>query len=130
LCYPYPKILENQYGPQLTYMTVPTPDDKKKGKVIDDVSNSAKWARVTAYGGSLMQNVAEGVCRDLLVDCMLDMGNFVVLHVHDEIVLEVPEARGEQARAKMQEIMRTPPEWAKGFPLWATCSVMRRYGGK
>lgn len=131
ICYPYPKLLEGEYGPQLTYMTNPSPDDRKKGKIIKDPQNSANWARVGTYGGSLFNNIIQGTCRDLLADCMLRLsalGANIVLHVHDEAVVEVDADKAEAARQKMQEIMRTPPEWAAGFPLWADCGVMKRYG--
>lgn len=131
ICYPYPKLLEGEYGPQLTYMTNPSPDDRKKGKVIKDPQNSANWARVGTYGGSLFNNIIQGTCRDLLADCMLRLsalGANIVLHVHDEVVVEVDADKAEAARQKMQEIMRTPPEWAAGFPLYADCGIMKRYG--
>jgi len=131
ICYPYAKLLEGEYGPQLTYMTNPSPDDRKKGKVIKDPQNSANWARVGTYGGSLFNNIIQGTCRDLLADCMLRLdrlGANIVLHVHDEAVVEVDADKAEAARQKMQEIMRTPPDWAAGFPLWADCGVMKRYG--
>lgn len=131
ICYPYAKLLEGEYGPQLTYMTNPSPDDRKKGKVIKDPQNSASWARVGTYGGSLFNNIIQGTCRDLLADCMLrldGLGANIVLHVHDEAVVEVDADKAEAARQKMQEIMRTPPEWAAGFPLWADCGIMKRYG--
>jgi DNA polymerase I-like protein with 3'-5' exonuclease and polymerase domains len=56
------------------------------------------------------------------------LGANIVLHVHDEAVVEVDADKAEAARQKMQEIMRTPPEWAAGFPLWADCGIMKRYG--
>ena len=131
LCYPYPKILEGKYGPQLTYMTVPSSEDAKAGRVVYDEANSPKWARVSTYGGSLMENVVQAICRDLLVWCMLKlhgMGAQIVLHVHDEIVIEVDIAKAEKAREIMEDVMRTAPTWAEGFPLWATPAIMRRYG--
>lgn len=131
LCYPYAKILQGEYGPQLTYMTSPSPDDRRKGKIIYDPLNSSNWARVSAYGGSLVNNENQGMCRDILAEIMLRMEEAdlpVVMHVHDEPVGEVDQAVAEDKRLLMQQIMRTPPAWAKGFPLWADCSVMQRYG--
>jgi DNA polymerase I-like protein with 3'-5' exonuclease and polymerase domains len=52
----------------------------------------------------------------------------IVLHVHDEIVAEVDEAKAEAARVVMHRIMNTPPAWASGFPLTCTPEVMQRYG--
>ena len=52
----------------------------------------------------------------------------VVLHVHDEIVLEVPEHDAEAASARLVEIMCQPPAWAMGLPLNAEVATMARYG--
>ena len=131
ICYPYPKILEGEFGLQLTYMTVPSQADKQKGKVIDDPKNSSNWARVGTYGGSLFNNIVQGFCRDFLADCMLaldDAGARIVLHTHDDVNIEVDGGKAEGANAAMTEIMRQTPAWAAGFPLKADCKIMQRYG--
>ena len=131
LCYPYPKILDGEYGPMLTYMTQPGPDDRKKGRIIHDPNNSATWARVSTYGGSLMENVVQAFCRDMLADLILwadERGDEVAIHTHDDCYAEIPEARAEAARAAWQIKMNTPPAWAAGFPLNATVEVTKRYG--
>jgi DNA polymerase len=130
MCYPYPKLLADRFGDKLTYMTVPGED---MGGVIADVKNANNWARVSTYGGSLMENIVQALCRDLLADTMLEldtMGAQIVMHVHDEIVVEVRDHSviAETARSVMQAKMRTPPAWAKDFPLWADCKTMKRYG--
>jgi hypothetical protein len=56
------------------------------------------------------------------------LGATIVLHTHDDINIEVDEAKAEGARNAMQEMMRQPPDWARGFPLKADCAVMTRYG--
>ena len=50
----------------------------------------------------------------------------VVLHVHDEIVLETADP--ETAAAELLKIMTTPPQWAYGLPLNAEVGTMVRYG--
>jgi DNA polymerase len=131
ICYPYPKVLEGEFGPQLTYMTVPSQEDRKKGAIIDDPKNASNWARMSTYGGSLFNNIIQGACRDFLADCMLrvdEAGGALVLHTHDDLNVEVDAAKGEGARAAMQEMMRFVPPWAAGFPLHADCKTMERYG--
>lgn len=129
LCYPYPKILEGQFGPQFTYMTMPGQD---KTAIIFDKANTNNWARVGAYGGSFFNNIVQGFSRDLLVDsCLIPLdeaGATIVLHTHDDGNIEVDEAKGEGARAAMEQMMRSPPAWAAGFPLYSECKLMRRYG--
>ena len=50
----------------------------------------------------------------------------VVLHVHDEIVVESDEP--EIAREAMVRVMTTPPAWAEGLPLAVEANIMGRYG--
>jgi DNA polymerase len=52
----------------------------------------------------------------------------VVLHVHDEIVLEVPASQADEAAQALHRVMCSPPAWAQGLPLDAEVSTMERYG--
>ena len=127
ICYPSPKLLEGRYGPQLTYMSVPGPDDVR----ISDPQNSGRWARIATHGGPLTQNIVSGICRDLLAEAMLqlhDEGYEIALHVHDDVNLECLEAISEAVRDRLQVIMNSPPAWAKDFPLTAKPEIGRRYG--
>lgn len=131
ICYPYPKILEGDFGPQFTYMTVPDPQARKKGKVIDDKMNSGNFVRVGAYGGSFLNTIVQGFSRDILTDGMLEIdsrGGEIVLHTHDDVNVEVEEARAQNAHRLLGQIMSAPPAWAKGLPLKADVHIMKRYG--
>jgi DNA polymerase len=50
----------------------------------------------------------------------------VVLHVHDEVVIETD--RPEEMAVRLKDVMCTPPSWAKGLPLDAEVTTMKRYG--
>jgi DNA polymerase len=64
--------------------------------------------------------------RDALRRCERANLN-VVLHVHDEIVLE--SSSPEEDEIKLKSIMTTPPSWAEGLPLEAEVKIMgSRYG--
>jgi len=52
----------------------------------------------------------------------------VVLHVHDEVVVECAEEEGERVAAEVERVMCEPPEWAVGLPLGAEVKIMTRYG--
>lgn len=72
------------------------------------------------YGGKIAENVTQAVCRDLLADAMLrceGSGLDVVLHVHDEIVIESHERDASHHRETIRKIMSTPPTWAIDLPL-------------
>jgi DNA polymerase len=50
-----------------------------------------------------------------------------VLHVHDEIVADVPASAAKDAGVHLLELMTTLPEWAEGFPAGAAGHVGKRY---
>ena len=135
LCYPYPQIRQvmTPWGAlkdALTYMTVPQPDDRKKGKIIYDASNRSDWARISTYGGKLSENVTQAVCRDFLAEALLrldDAGASPVLHVHDEILIEVNEAAPAETLPAFERIVGQVPAWATGMPITAAGWRGKRY---
>jgi DNA polymerase len=73
-----------------------------------------------AYGGTWIENAVQAVARDILADAMPRLekaGYRIALHVHDEIVAEVPEGFG--SADEFLKILITPPAWAAGLPLAA-----------
>lgn len=117
LCYPYPKI-EPKATPwgsmtdSLTYMSL--------------VNN--QWVRAETYGGSLCENVTQAVSRDILVDGMFRLRNAgfeIVMHIHDEIVVEVDE--GKRSVEEVEDIMSIVPAWAPGLPIAAEGWRGKRY---
>ena len=86
------------------------------------------WQRHDLYGGLLTANATQAVARDILAEAMLRVdaaGYAIVLHVHDEIVVEVPE--GKDKLAELLAIMSKPPTWAEGLPIEAEGWTGRRY---
>ena len=82
------------------------------------------------YGGLLVENIVQAVCRDILVNCMQQCfteGLNPVLHIHDEIVCLVPKKGVEQAQEKFTKIVNTPPPWFPGFPLVTETEICTRY---
>jgi DNA polymerase len=118
LCYPFARF--NDEG-ELTYA-------KASWKPAADAK---EWPRARLWRGLACENITQAVANDLLRHALRQLdaeGLGVVLHVHDEIVLEVPEADAERAAARLVEIMCQPPAWAKGLPLNAEVATMVRYG--
>lgn len=82
------------------------------------------------YGGKLVENAVQAIARDLLCDALLACEREelrTIMHVHDEIVVEVDAQRAEEAKAKMEEIMSRTPAWCAGLPLAAKASVLEFY---
>ena len=79
-----------------------------------------QWKRIPTYGGKLVENVVQAIARDCLADSMRrlnDAGYKTVMHVHDEVVLDVPKGFG--SLEEVSEIMAQPISWAAGLPLRA-----------
>ncbi len=78
------------------------------------------WVKTETYGGSLVENITQAVARDCLAAAMLEMhraGFRILMHIHDEVVVETPESVAAATLDKMNEIMRVSPVWADGLPL-------------
>ena len=81
---------------------------------------SGKWTRLRTYGGKLVENIVQAIARDCLAVAMTrleEAGYQIVMHVHDEVIIEQPENTcdlGEVCR-----IMGEPIDWASGLKLTA-----------
>ena len=125
ICYPYPRveIITTPWGSDkdaLTYKTTPPQDAKKRHKIVPDPSNTNSWVRMSTYGGELAENVTQAAARDLLAEAMgrLELLKFpVVMHCHDEAVVEVKDSAPPQTQSWVENIMREVPDWAAGLPV-------------
>ena len=116
-------------GRYLTYhKPLLTPSDRRPGTLsisFEGWNTNPKyggigWQRMETYGGRLVENCTQGVARDILAHAIVNLeksGYPVVLHVHDEIVSEIPENWG--SIAEFEEKMSKLPEWAAGWPVKA-----------
>ena len=71
------------------------------------------------YGGKMTENIVQALARIVVCDQMVRIGQRykVVLQVHDEVVCMVDEAEAEEAKAFVEDVMRTPPAWAPDLPV-------------
>ena len=92
-------------------------------------SMTRKYTRLETYGGKLVENVVQGLSRDIMAEAMLAIDEHPdytpILTVHDEIVAEVPEGRGSVT--DFEDLIAVVPDWAKGFPLAAEGWRGKRY---
>ena len=103
LSYVKPRIGENKYGGQcITY---------------EGVGGTKKWDRLDSYGPKFVENIVQAASRDILSYAMQTLRNCsIVMHIHDEIVIEADPSMSLQAIC--EQMGRTPP-WAKGLLLRA-----------
>ena len=85
---------------------------------IDPTTKKSK--RLTTYGGKLVENIVQAIARDVLAQSMMNLKNHgfnIVMHVHDEIVLEVEE--NVSSIEEVCEIMCKENKYLKGLKLKA-----------
>ena len=90
-------------------------------------ADATEWPRARLWRGLAVENITQATANDLLRHALRHLEG-VVLHVHDEVVVECPEADGERVAAEVERVMCEPPEWAAGLPLGAEVKIMTRYG--
>jgi DNA polymerase len=84
----------------------------------EGVGATKKWERLESYGPKFVENIVQATARDILVEAMqrlYKLGFNITMHVHDEVVLEVP--KGVSNVKECCQIMSINPEWAVGLPL-------------
>lgn len=78
-----------------------------------------KWGMISTYGGKLTENIVQAVARDLLANSLMNLyraGFTIDFHIHDEVILEVPEDSGRTLEEAVGCMCRLPG-WAEGLPL-------------
>lgn len=109
LCYPYPRVED--------FMT---PWGETKRGLVYKSTVLGKWTDTKSYGGKLAENITQAVARDILAESMPRLesrGYNIVLHVHDECLVEVPKDFGSVK--EVENIMTELPEWANEMPVEA-----------
>lgn len=110
-------IIRLPSGRELRYWKPQIGTNKFGGESITyDSTEAGKWTRVETYGPKLVENIVQAVARDCLRDAMLQVQGCwaeIVMHVHDEMIVEVEKERARDALNHMLLVMRTPIPWAK-----------------
>ena len=120
LAYPQPEIRERE-----------TPWGKPKLSLTYCGVNplSRKWQRQTTYGGMIVENIIQGMARDLMAEAMLrceQSGIYApVLSVHDELIAEAKLETGDVK--EFEDMMAECPPWATGCPIEAAGWAGTRY---
>lgn len=103
LAYVRPKVEQGSYGKNIiTY---------------EGVDDNRKWSRLETYGPKLVENITQGIARDLLMYLMTTMQDMsIVGHVHDEFIVECDK---DVTVPQVCSLMERTPDWADGLFLRA-----------
>lgn len=104
-------------GRKLAYVKPQIGDNRFGGESVtyEGVGATKKWERLESYGPKFVENIVQGIARDILCFAMQSLRDYrIVGHVHDEVIIEVPR---KVEVSEINEIMARTPEWAKGLIL-------------
>lgn len=111
-------------GRKLAYYGAQVEDyEGKESITYDGVDLQKHWGRLETWGGKLVENIVQATARDCLAETMKRVdaaGYSIVMHVHDEIICDVPRKEwdgNQNDLEKITGIMAQPIEWAEGLPL-------------
>lgn len=91
---------------------------------------NGKKLPVRLWGGLVAENVSQALARDIFSDMLLRIHNAgykIIMHVHDEVVIEEDTDKSDKTIEEIIGIMSTPPEWIPDIPLAAEGSILTRY---
>ena len=108
-------------GRQLTYVKPRMGINSFGSEAVtyEGVGATKKWERIESYGPKFVENIVQAISRDILCCAMRKLnekGFDIVMHVHDEVVLEVPL---EVTVTDICTLMNQTPTWAQGLLLRA-----------
>lgn len=126
-------FLELPSGRKLAYVKPKVVEHDKfpgKQKIVYQVinENTYQWEEVDTYGGKLVENIVQATARDCLAHSMLKLdkaGYNIVMHVHDEVIIEIEEDKDELKN--ITDLMGEEIPWAPGLPLRADGYVCDYY---
>lgn len=115
LAYARPKIEKNRFD--------------QDGITYEGMNQETKqWGKVDTYGGKLVENIIQAIARDCLRETMFrvdDEGYNIVMHVHDEVIVDCPNGFGSLKH--LTDIMAEPIPWAPGLLLKGAGSELNYY---
>ncbi len=124
------------YYPQARSLPDPDRKDRIDRRTYMGKSQNVGHTRIDTHGGKLTENVTQAVARDVLFELVEKIEKKtakgwpgrLVLHVHDEVVLECKEKHGDQVLADVKGWMSESPKWAPTLALRGAGELKDVYG--
>ena len=117
-------------GRSLDYGQLKRTNEDGKNHYLADIPRHGKKVQVRLWGGLIAENASQALARDIFSDMLLRVnaeGYKIIMHVHDELVVEADSEDAQDALDRIIEIMSEPPEWIKDIALDAEGSILTRY---
>lgn len=115
-------------GRELTYIRPRVENNKITYEGTNQTART--WDRLETYGGKLVENIVQAIARDCLAVAMIRLeraGFKIVMHVHDEVILDCGAADIDKALELANKIMGTAIDWAPELILNADGYITKYY---
>lgn len=119
-------------GRKITYYNAKLTGEGRSEKIkyegMDQTTK--KWTVLDTYGGKLVENIVQAIARDCLAVSMqkiMEAGYQIVMHIHDEVVVEVPKEHAEEHMKYIKALMDDAIPWAPGLKLNAEAFISEYY---
>lgn len=106
LVYLHPHLGQNRFGSDAILYT----------GLGGSKTTAGRWGTLETYSGKLTENIVQAIARDCLCAAMkrlTDAGYKISAHIHDEVILEMPEGKGSLDGAV--RIMCQNEPWNEGL---------------
>lgn len=121
-----PNLLRIRY-PNLRFVE----QDNGKQELMYDTKKGRAVIPTRIYGGKCVENICQALARIIIANQMLMISRRykVAMTVHDSVVVVAPQDEADEARAFIEQCMRTRPKWAAALPLNCESKMGASYGG-
>jgi len=118
MCYPFAKIVTDDWGDSVEY---------RRGN-RSPKSGVMEWPTVRLWHGIVTENLAQAIAFDLLQGAIRRLRNWEIrLHTHDEIVVSVPTEGAAEKAITYRELMVQGESWSDGLPIDSEIEIHDRY---
>jgi DNA polymerase len=115
--------------PEIKMIKTTWGEDKPALRYMSVNGTTRKWERTYTYGGKTVENITQGIARDILAEAMLRVYARYeydpAFTVHDELASEINT--GEGSIEEYIELLCTVSSWAEGCPIDAEGERLTRY---
>ncbi len=94
------------------------------------MNDKNQWVRIFCHAGGVTENIVQSLAGDILWNGLTNAdkaGMDIVLHVHDEILVETPVADVDSTMFALEQCMIDKPAWAHDMWLGADSFSLSRY---
>tara|TARA_R100000664_G_scaffold34244_2_gene55677 strand:+ start:4767 stop:6536 length:1770 start_codon:yes stop_codon:yes gene_type:complete len=127
---PTPFVIDLPSGRSINYGVLQAWPEDGRLHFTSNIPRHGKNVTVRLWGGLVAENASQALARDIFSEMLLRLnsaGHKIIMHVHDEVVVEEDADKADETLESIIAIMSKPPEWIPDIPVAAEGSILTRY---